>query len=135
MVLHLHREENLSASRGNFKAIYWGKFDGIPSRSRNPIAKKLTVGCYFKGQIYPFLIANRCQINFWKFKVGSFAIQQDNYWGGSCQQLSLRSIPYIPFSTFKKRRIFRSCLELFLGFSLSDDRFIISSPCDEKPIF
>ena len=50
-----HREKNLSASRGNFKVIYCGKFDGIPSRSRNPIVKRLMIGCYFKGQISPFL--------------------------------------------------------------------------------
>jgi hypothetical protein len=41
---HLHREGILSRSRENFEPIYRPIFDDIPSRSRNPIMKRLMIG-------------------------------------------------------------------------------------------
>ena len=48
----LRRDVVISASGGNFEAVYHPEIDGIPSRSRNPIAKRLTIGCYFKEVIF-----------------------------------------------------------------------------------
>jgi hypothetical protein len=48
----LHRDVVISASGGNFDLIYHPEIDGIPSRSQNPTAQKLTVGCYFKEVVF-----------------------------------------------------------------------------------
>ena len=41
-----HRHVVFASSGGNFEGIYRHKFDGIPSRSRNPIVKQLMIGCF-----------------------------------------------------------------------------------------
>ena len=48
----LHRDVVISVSGGNFAPIYHPEIDGIPSRSQNPTAKRLTVGCYFKEVVF-----------------------------------------------------------------------------------
>ena len=52
----LRRDVVISASGGNFEAVYHPEIDGIPSRSQNPTAQNLTVGCYFKKVVFRQLL-------------------------------------------------------------------------------
>ncbi len=55
-----HRHVVFASSGGNFEGIYRHKFDGIPSRSRNPIVKQLMIGC-FSDDLYAVILDTKLE--------------------------------------------------------------------------
>ena len=51
MYFTLHREENSSASRGNFEVVYRPKIDGIPLFQLHPIVNRFMIGYKIKRTV------------------------------------------------------------------------------------